>query len=604
MDRGMKVSEAIKSRRSVRQYRDEPVARELIKQILEAARWAPSAKNVQPWRFLVVEGRVKNQLAETLGQVAEQMIKDTDPEQRALGYGTRMSAGVILQAPVLITVWNAAHVSKGEATLLQDANSSRLLSWSVRIQSIAAAIQNMLLTAHSIGLGGLWICDLNHAATQVKEYLSVEDDLVAGVAIGYPKKVPAPLKRYALTELVAWVGDIPEDRLWNTVVKDMNRNEFLSRVCAKLRERRPRISSNFEIRAERVDGVPFINLWFRTRGCRHDHLGGCTMCNYGASASVSAKEMIDHVRQGIASLDENEGMMLLVSPSGSMFDEWEVPGKAREGIFQLVQNAKCSTVICETRADTVTEDHIERYAGLFGDKKTCIEMGLESADPWILKYCINKSLSLDDYKRAILLLRRYQVTSLTNVMLGCAFLSVREAVQDAVQSVRWAFSQGTDQCVVFPAHVKRWTLLQWLWERGLYSPPSLWSLVEVLARLGPQLAPRVTISWYKNYQQEVEKSIPIESRTYLCSPSTCAICQPKVMEMLDVYRDTRDFGVVQELAAFECECKDEWQSSLDEDAPMPLKERVARLYEAIGLDVLGVEWWTRNGNLVLEDVLT
>ena len=74
--------------------------------------------------------------------------------------------------------------------------------------------------------------------------------------------------------------------------------------------------------------------------------------------------------------------------------------------------------------------------------------------------------------------------------------------------------------------------------------------------------------------------------------------------MLDVYRDTRDFGVVQELAAFECECKDEWQSSLDEDAPMPLKERVARLYEAIGLDVLGVEWWTRNGNRVLEDVLT
>lgn len=73
--------------------------------------------------------------------------------------------------------------------------------------------------------------------------------------------------------------------------------------------------------------------------------------------------------------------------------------------------------------------------------------------------------------------------------------------------------------------------------------------------------------------------------------------------MLDVYRDTRDFGVVQELAAFECECKSAWRSSLDKEEPMPLKGRVARLYEAIGLDVLGVDWWTRNGNLVLEDVL-
>ena len=76
------------------------------------------------------------------------------------------------------------------------------------------------------------------------------------------------------------------------------------------------------------------------------------------------------------------------------------------------------------------------------------------------------------------------------------------------------------------------------------------------------------------------------------------------MALLDVYRNTRDFGVVQELAAFECECKNKWRSALEKEEPMPLKERVARLYEAIGLEVLGLEWWTRNGNLVLEDVLT
>ena len=328
------------------------------------------------------------------------------------------------------------------------------------------------------------------------------------------------------------------------------------------------------------------------------------MCNYDASSPVPPREMVEFVREGLASLDKDERMMLVVSPSGSMFDEWEVPAEAREGIFRLVQGTKCSSLICETRVDTLTEDHVKHYAGLFSGREACIEMGLESANPWILKYCVNKSLSLDDYKQAILLLRKYRVISLTNVMLGSAFLSTREAIEDTVRSVRWAFSQGTDMCIVFPAHVKRWTLLQWLWEHGLYSAPSLWSLVEVLARLNPQLTPRVTISWYKNYQQEAERSIPIESRTYLCSPSTCAVCQPEVMEMLDVYRDTRDFGVMRELAAFECECKSAWRSSLEKEEPTRLEERVARLYEAIGLDVLGVEWWTKNGSRVLKDVLT
>lgn len=151
----MEVFEAIKSRRSVRQYSDEPVARESINRILEAGIWAPSTKNLQPWRFLVIEGQVKDRIAEILKQVAEQMIEDPDPLERALGHGTKKSARIISEAPVLITVWNTAPVSKGQTALLQDANPGRLLAWTVETQSAAAAIQNMLLAAHSIGLGAI-----------------------------------------------------------------------------------------------------------------------------------------------------------------------------------------------------------------------------------------------------------------------------------------------------------------------------------------------------------------------------------------------------------------------------------------------------------------
>lgn len=207
----MEVLEAIRSRRSVRQYSSEPVARESINRILEAGIWAPSTKNLQPWHFLVVEGQVKDQVAEILQHVAEQMIEDSDPLERARGYGTRKSARIISEAPVLITVWNTAPVSKGQAVLLQDTNPGRLLAWTVETQSVAAAIQNMLLAAHGIGLGGLWICDLNHAAAQTKEYLSVEDDLMAGVAIGYPNETPTLPARRSLAEVVSWIDGVSKD---------------------------------------------------------------------------------------------------------------------------------------------------------------------------------------------------------------------------------------------------------------------------------------------------------------------------------------------------------------------------------------------------------
>jgi len=387
-------------------------------------------------------------------------------------------------------------------------------------------------------------------------------------------------------------------------MKNQTRNGFLDQVCIQLKAHRPLAppTLNYALRVERIAGAPFVTLWFRTRGCRHDHQGGCTMCTYGVSTPVSADEMIEYVRIGLSSLSSNENMMLLVSPSGSMLDEWEVPARAREGILRLVRETNCRTYLCETRAETITDAKIKQYAEILDNKVACVEVGLESANPWILRYCINKALRLERYLSSIEILRKYRVPSIANVIVGGPFLSPREAIEDAVQTIQWAFSHGTDYCTVFPVHVKRWTLLAWLWERGLYSPPSLWSLVEVLARLGPTFAPKMTISWYKIYSEQVAwgELDPVDGLGYLSSPATCTLCQPKVMSLLDAYRDTNDFGVVQELTRMECRCKDTWRSALGAAEHQPLKERVAHAYEAIGRGVLGSSWWSENGGALTD----
>jgi len=368
---------------------------------------------------------------------------------------------------------------------------------------------------------------------------------------------------------------------------DSAANILLDTVCSRLREARPRIEPSLDValRREVVPRGPFVYLWFRTRGCRYDARGGCTMCNYGVSSPASEEQMVAAVRRGLARVDPEDNALLLISPSGSMFDDWEVPRRARDRIFQLARSVKTRGVLCETRADNLTERGVASFKDVFDDRQPGIGLGLESADPVVLKYCVNKAMRLPDYVSAVGLLRRHGVTSATNVLLGAPLLTESEAIDDAVASIRWAFARGSDECVLLPVHVKSFTFVEWLWRRGAYSPPSLWSLVEVLSRLGPGLAERVNISWYKAYEGDLLLS------EIIASPTTCPGCEAAVLTALDAYRATGDVALLQQLEGFDCSCHQEWRSRLDRPAPSPLLHRIELVYETAARDILGDAWW-------------
>ena len=138
----MDVLEAIAARRSIRKFQARPVARKDLEAILRAATQAPSAKNRQPWRFVVLEGEDRTALAELLLSEAQ------DREARGLMTGScKPTSEAIRQAPVTILVFTPDVRSTDSPTGL-----TRIL-WLVDIQSIGAAIQNMLLAAQELGLG-------------------------------------------------------------------------------------------------------------------------------------------------------------------------------------------------------------------------------------------------------------------------------------------------------------------------------------------------------------------------------------------------------------------------------------------------------------------
>lgn len=189
----MEVSTAIAARRSIRRFTDRPVAPELIERLLTAATLAPSGKNMQPWRFVVLEGERKDKLVDVMSAELTTVKAAGNPVGSA-----EHSAKVMRQAPVTILIYDSEFVPDEDHSGI-----ARIMSL-VHTQSIGAAIQNMLLAAEEAGLGTLWICDVFFAEAAINALLGRTDELVAAVSVGYAAEAPAARPRRPWSELTDW----------------------------------------------------------------------------------------------------------------------------------------------------------------------------------------------------------------------------------------------------------------------------------------------------------------------------------------------------------------------------------------------------------------
>lgn len=168
----MDVFEAIKNRRSIRAFTDQPISEKQIHRLIDAARWAPSAGNIQPWEFIVVKN------AETKRKLAEAALKQT----------------FIKEAPVVIVVC-ANEVRSGQGYGARGVNLYCL-------QDTAAATQNLLLAAHALGLAACWVGAFQEE--EAKRILNTPKGIrpVAIVPVGHAAEKPrAPPKR-SIREIV------------------------------------------------------------------------------------------------------------------------------------------------------------------------------------------------------------------------------------------------------------------------------------------------------------------------------------------------------------------------------------------------------------------
>lgn len=190
----------LRGRRSVRQYLPRPVEEELIEHILEAARWAPSPHGRQPWRFVVLTRQdSKLRLLESMGATWRQNLEMDKQAPEIIAIRVEKSRKRILQAPVIII----------PCLYLEDLDSypderrqsdERVMA----IQSIGAAIQNMLLMAYDVGLDGGWMCAPLFCPEVVCDALQLDSRLLpqALITIGYAAADPKRRERLPLQDVV------------------------------------------------------------------------------------------------------------------------------------------------------------------------------------------------------------------------------------------------------------------------------------------------------------------------------------------------------------------------------------------------------------------
>jgi nitroreductase len=191
----MQTLEAIAQRRSIRKYKDAPVTDEQICAILYAATLAPSGKNRQPWRFVVVRGEKRAEMV----QVMRAGMEASKAQGRDLG-SSPWTVQIMEKAPVTIFVFNDNLESIDQPYSIYD-----IIGNSVDVQSVGAAIQTMLLAATDMGLGTLWICDVFYAYVELCAWLGEPHQLVAAVAVGYPDEEPKARPRMTVDEVTRWI---------------------------------------------------------------------------------------------------------------------------------------------------------------------------------------------------------------------------------------------------------------------------------------------------------------------------------------------------------------------------------------------------------------
>ena len=297
-----------------------------------------------------------------------------------------------------------------------------------------------------------------------------------------------------------------------------------------------------DIKRDRV--VETATLILDTPGCYWSEKLGCSMCGYNNNVNRTAVGHMEYMEQLEAYLDRMRGVEYIkIFTSGSFFDEKEIPMQTAYSIFEKIHYiSPRSRILVESRPEFINEKIIQEIKSIHEDIEVAI--GIETTNDKIRAKLIRKGFTFDDFKASADILIDNGISLKSYLLMKPPFLDERSAISDMVTSVRDLVKRFPEQTIsINPMNIQKRTVVEKLFQRGLYRTPWLWSLTKVM--------------------MEVE-DILCDTLKLMSSPTgggrvrgahNCGKCDKMVLDSIRRFSLTQDFTRL--IPPLEC-CENDW----------------------------------------------
>ena len=291
---------------------------------------------------------------------------------------------------------------------------------------------------------------------------------------------------------------------------------------------------------ESLDGrrVDAFVLILRTRGCYWADFKGCSMCGYARDTlgrSATPDELATQLATALRAYRDEPYVKIYTS--GSFLDDREVDPASRVRIVQAF-SGRAERLLFETLPEFATPETLIPLRDAFAGKLE-VALGLESTQPEILLKFVHKNAPPSEYLAAGDRVRSLGIRAKAYLLLKPPYLTEREAIEDVVRSIGVA-QEHFDTISVNPVHIQGGTVVEWLFRRGRYRPPTLWSLAEVIDR-GQAIRGSARLVTFPT-----AGGLPR-------GPHNCGRCDRAVLAALEEASLTQEFTP---LAGLQCDCRD------------------------------------------------
>lgn len=302
----------------------------------------------------------------------------------------------------------------------------------------------------------------------------------------------------------------------------------------------------------------------------------CTMCPipnesfWGNAVEVGHANYVKQFEAAFRGEDPNDFDLIALYNSGNWFADKETPPESRAWFYDFIAESKCSGVVVESLPQFITPRTVKEARDHLNGKKLIVGIGLQSADDFIRTVCVNTTCTKSQFEKATSLLRENGYTPRVYLMIKPPFLTEQEAIDETVNSIQYVASQNYADASICPTRIAPHTVVGELAKRSLYTPPSLWSVIEILKRVN-RLGIQTRVSCLDVDGKDADTIYP----------RNCEKCTPKILGALTNYNLGET--AISDLENLDCDCKPEYHKQATDEqerlGSMPLADRVRHFLE-------------------------